>query len=313
MTSVLTAGETMLALVPDQPGRLRNAGRLTTGVAGSESNVAIGLSRLGVACEWVSALGTDEIGQLVLNRIRGEGVATSHVHRDPTRPTGVLFRERVGRHVNVHYQRRGSAASAMAPGMLEPGWIADAGVVHLSGITPALSPSCRDFTTAAMRDVRRIGTLLSFDVNYRSKLWSADAARAWLDDVLPLVDLLFVSEEEGRALWGAGGAELLDVLATYGCGQLVLKRGRDGSCVRVHDVRYEQPAYPVPEVDPVGAGDAFAAGYLAGHVWGAAPQERLRLGNAMGACAVAAIGDYDALPDRTELEELLSGTEGLRR
>jgi 2-dehydro-3-deoxygluconokinase len=117
---VVTAGETMVLVVPTAPGRLRHADAVRLSIGGAESNVAIGLSRLGVPVAWISALGDDELGELVLHRVRAEGVDTSAVRRVPDRPTGLYLREEVAGAHRVHYYRRGSAASALAPGAFDP-------------------------------------------------------------------------------------------------------------------------------------------------------------------------------------------------
>lgn len=310
---VVTAGETMVLATPRQPGRLRHAGELELKIGGAESNLAIALSRLGIRSGWASALGDDEPGQLVLDRIRGEGVDTSRVRRIPDAPTGLYLRERVGRESRVYYYREGSAASTMGADALDTGYFAGAEFVHLTGITPALSKSCRAFIKTLAEKLASAPARLSFDVNYRSKLWSAGEAREFMEEVLPDVDLLFVSGEEARALWGRDDEDLVRELRDSGAGEVVLKRGREGSLALVGGEVFEQPGFEVEEVDSIGAGDAFAAGYLAGLLWEKAPGERLRIANAMGAYSVMTLGDYEGLPDRDELEAFLEGRESLGR
>jgi 2-dehydro-3-deoxygluconokinase len=154
---------------------------------------------------------------------------------------------------------------------------------------------------------------VSFDVNYRSKLWSVKQARAFVETALSLIDVLLVGDEEALALWGRDDAALLRELAGGGPREVVLKRGREGSLALLGNETFEQPAFPVTEVDPVGAGDSFAAGYLAGHLWGLDAEERLRVAGAMGAYSVTTLGDYEGLPDRGELEAFLSGKKALGR
>lgn len=313
MPEVVTAGETMVLGAPSRPGRLRHAGGLELGIGGAESNVAIALSRLGVSSGWISHLGEGEPGRLVLDRVRAEGVDTSRVSAVEGRPTGLYLRERVGSQTQVYYYRRGSAASTLAPGAFDPESLAGAKFLHLTGITPALSESCREFTLWAARRAREAGARLSFDVNYRSKLWPAKLAREFVDEVLPEVDLLFVGAEEARALWGRDDAELARKLAGDSEREVVLKRGEAGSVAVVGGETVEHPPFEVAEVDPIGAGDAFDAGYLAGHLWGFGPYERGRMANAMGAYSVMTLGDYEGLPDRAELERFLSGAEEMGR
>ncbi|MEW6637642.1 MAG: sugar kinase [Actinomycetota bacterium] len=313
MSEVLTAGETMVLGVPSRPGRLRHASSLELRIGGAESNVAIALSRLGVRACWISLLGDDEPGQLVLDRVRAEGVDTSLVTRLPGRSTGLYLREYVGGAARAYYYRRGSAASAMSPGIFDPVRLEGASFLHLTGITPALSEDCLRFNLWAAKEAAARGVRLSFDVNYRSKLWSPSQASAFVEEILPLVDLLFVGDDEARTLWGRDDVGLLRRLRDRGPAEVVLKRGDRGSAVFDGESLLEHPGFEVDEIDPIGAGDAFAAGYLAGHLWKQPAEERLRLGNAMGAMSVATAGDYEGLPDREELESFIYGIRGLGR
>jgi 2-dehydro-3-deoxygluconokinase len=314
MPEVVTVGETMILGVPAMPGRLRHASGLELKIGGAESNVAIALSRLGLSAGWVGYLSADEPGQIVLDRIRGEGVDTSRVRRLEEAPTGLYLREKVGEEVRVYYYRRRSAASTMAPEAFDPDYLSEAAFLHLTGITPALSADCRAFVLWAAQQARASGVRVSFDVNYRSKLWSAAAAKEFMEEVLPLVDLLFVGDQEAQALWGRDDQEFVQGLAEgRGPQEVVLKRGKRGSLVLVGGNILEQPAFSAVEVDPIGAGDAFDAGYLAGYLWGLTPEERLRTANAMGAFSVATLGDYEGLPDEQELRNFTEGRTELGR
>ncbi len=303
----------MVLGTPNQPGRLRHAPSLELKIGGAESNLAIALSRLGLSAGWISQLGEGDPGQLVLDRIRGEGVDTSRVVRLDGYPTGLYLRERLGPEVRVYYYRHGSAAAAMAPGYFDAAYLQRARFLHLTGITPALSSECRRFTRWAAGQARENGVRLSFDVNYRSKLWPEKAAREFAEEMIPETDLLFVSAEEAAALWGQESAEFLRELAGGGPEEVVLKKGGAGSLALIGGELLEHPPFEVPAVDPVGAGDAFAAGYLAGHLWGLGPEERLRAANAMGAYSVMTLGDYEGLPGRRELEAFLEGRNELGR
>ena len=310
---VITAGETMVLGVPPRPGRLRHAGNLELKIGGAESNLAIALSRLGLSAGWAGYLGDDEPGQLVLDRIRAEGVDTSRVRRIEGRPTGLYLREQVGADVRVYYYRQGSAASTMQRDAFDPAYLGGARFVHLTGITPALSEGCRAFVLWAAGEARASGALVSFDINYRSKLWGTQEAREFVEEILPEVYLLLAGDEEARALWGRDDEALVRELASKGPQEVVLKTGSTGSLALVDDEILGHPAFEVPEVDPVGAGDAFAAGYLAGHLWGLPAEERLRVANAMGALSVATLGDYEGLPDEDELWAFLEDRKALGR
>jgi len=310
---VITAGETMVLGVPPRPGRLRHAGSLELKIGGAESNLAIALSRLGLSVGWMSYLGDDEPGQLVLDRIRAEGVDTSQVRRTKDHPTGLYLREQVGADVRVYYYRQGSAASAMQKDAFDVDYLSGATFVHLTGITPALSEDCRAFVLWAVREASASGARVSLDVNYRSKLWRPQEAREFVEKVLPEVYLLFAGDEEARALWGRDDETLVRELSGIGPEEVVLKTGSTGSLALVDGEILEHPAFTVAEVDPVGAGDAFAAGYLAGHLWDLPAEERLRVANAMGALSVATLGDYEGLPGRDELQAFLDDERSLGR
>ncbi len=312
--AVVAIGESMLLAVPPNPGRLRHAPSVLLKIGGAESNVAIALSRLGVASGWAGLLGDDEPGHLVLDRIRAEGVDTRAARRVDDHPTGLYFREEVGGRVRVYYYRRGSAASTMAPESIDLRCLEGASYLHLTGVTPALSAECGHFVTWAAREARRRGIRVSFDVNYRSRLWGPAAAREAVERVLPHVDLLFVSLEEADALWGWPDEEAgVARLAAAGPRQVVLKRGHAGATAWQDGVRFDAAPFPVREVDPIGAGDAFAAGYLAGELQGADVPERLRTANAMGALCVSTLGDYEGLPSASELADFMSEKRSLGR
>ncbi len=312
MPAVVTIGETMAMLMPTSSGRIRHAQQLELRVGGAESNVAIGLARLGIDAGWAGWLGDDEVGELVLSRIRGEGVDTSQVRRIDRR-TGLFLRERAPLGVQVYYYRHDSAATAMGPDAFAPTYLDGVQFLHLTGITPALSDTCRELIFWAIGAARRHGVRICFDVNYRSKLWRPEVARATIEEILPLVDIVLVGDEEAQALWQRADRAWLETLTHNGPTEVVLKRGAAGCFAIIDGEMIDDPGFVVAAVDPIGAGDAFAAGYLAGHVWGESPQARLRTANALGALSVMTVGDYEGLPSRAELRSFLSGTEGLGR
>jgi 2-dehydro-3-deoxygluconokinase len=312
--AVVSIGESMLLVVPPAPGRLRHAPSALLKVGGAESNVAIALARLGIPSGWAGLLGDDEPGHLVLDRIRAEGVDVRAARRVVGRPTGLYLREEVAGQVRVYYYRAGSAASTLAPGALDLDCLDGARFLHLTGVTPALSADCADFVADAAQDAHRRGLRVSFDVNYRSRLWPPAQARAAVESLLPHVDLLFLSAEEAEALWGWEDEEKgVRRLAEAGPQEVVLKRGAHGASLWIGDDRWDAPPFAVTQVDPIGAGDAFAAGYLAGVLRGAGNDERLRLANAMGALCVTTLGDYEGLPSAEELAHFMSDTTQLGR
>jgi 2-dehydro-3-deoxygluconokinase len=310
---VITAGETMALVVPSGPGRLRHATNLSLSIGGAESNLAIGLARLGIPVSWVSVLGDDELGELVLHRVRAEGVDTSAVRRICDRRTGLYLREEVAGRLHVYYYRSGSAASTLAPNAFDPKILDDAAFLHLTGITGALSPECAKFLSWAANVARDAGVRVSYDVNYRSRLWKSSDARAATETLLPLADLLFVGHEEATALWGWDNDAALEELTKLGPSEIVLKLGAQGCAAVIDGERLNSPGFPARQVDPIGAGDSFDAGYLAATLWGWAPEKRLRTANAMGAFCVQTLGDYEGLPSRPELDAFLEQTPDLGR
>jgi 2-dehydro-3-deoxygluconokinase len=310
---VITAGETMALVVPPSPGRLRHATSLSLSIGGAESNVAIGLARLGIPASWISALGDDELGELVLHRLRAEGVDTGAVRRISDRPTGLYLREEVAGRLRVYYYRSGSAAATLSPNAFDPSLLRGAAFLHLTGITGALSQECADFLPWAATTARNAGVRVSYDVNYRSRLWEPSAAQAATEALLPLIDVLFVGHDEANALWGWETDTALDQLSKIGPSEVILKLGADGCAAMINGEQLTSPGFPARQLDPIGAGDAFDAGYLAATLWGWAPEKRLRAANAMGAFCVQNLGDYEGLPNRRELDAFLEQIPDLGR
>lgn len=310
---VITAGETMALVVPPSPGRLRHAASLSLSIGGAESNVAIGLARLGIAASWISVLGDDELGELVLHRLRAEGVDTSGVRRIADRATGLYLREEVAGRVRVYYYRSGSAAATLSPNAFDPSMLQGAAFLHLTGITGALSQECAEFLPWAATTARDAGVRVSYDVNYRSRLWEPSAAQAATEALLPLIDVLFVGHDEANALWGWETDTALEQLSKIGPSEVILKLGADGCAAMINGEQLTSPGFPARQLDPIGAGDAFDAGYLAATLWGWAPEKRLRAANAMGAFCVQNLGDYEGLPNRRELDGFLEQIPDLGR
>jgi 2-dehydro-3-deoxygluconokinase len=296
----------MALLTTPEVGRLRHAGSLTLGVAGAESNVAIGARRLGSPAAWVGRVGDDELGELVVSRIRAEGVDVGGVVRDPGAPTSLMVKERrTAAMVRVLYYRRHGPGSRLEPGDLDPARVAAAGVLHVTGITPALSDSARATVEHAVELAREARVPVSFDLNYRSALWPPDRAAAVCRDLAARADLVFASDDEAELLGLQGeAADLASGLADLGNGHAVVKLGERGAVAAVDGRVHVVDPVPVQAVDPVGAGDAFVAGYLAETLAGRPVPERLATAAACGAFAVTVPGDWEGLPSRDELAAL---------
>lgn len=310
---VVCVGETMAALVPDPLGPLEGADRLGVAVAGAESNVALYLADHDVPARWVSAVGDDPFGRRVRERIAAGGVDVSGVRVDPDRPTGLLFKDPGEHATRVHYRRRDSAASALTEALLDDPALHGAALLHLSGITPALSNSCRALVERALRPERPYP--VSFDVNYRPALWSDRATAA---DVLRTLadraDIVLVGLDEAQALWGDAVTDARSVRALLaGPWVLVVKDGARAATAFVGPDAHTVPALTVRVAEPVGAGDAFAAGFLAGLHRGLPVAPALRLGHLTAASALRVPADHGPLPPPGVLAALLGADEATWR
>lgn len=307
---LVTLGESMALLSAARVGSWAANRDLTLSIAGAESNVAIGVRRLGQPATWISRVGADGFGELILRELRAEGV-TTHVTVDPDRPTGVMVKERPsGLRTNVRYYRSGSAASAMTAFDVDSEPITSAAVLHVTGITPALGPGPASAVRLAIDMAREHGVLVSLDVNYRSALWSRADAAAALAPLVSLADIVFAGPEEASLIVEAAKPEqLAAAIAELGPAHVIVKLGADGAVSVIDGVARATPAAPVQVVDTVGAGDAFVAGYLAEMLEGAPPEERLSTAAAAGAFACTTLGDWEGLPTRDDLR-LLGGDAG---
>ncbi|MEV6423559.1 sugar kinase [Streptomyces sp. NPDC051662] len=312
MTGLVTLGEAM-AVVASEPGPLAPGTRARLSFSGAEATVAIGVSRLGHHATWIGRIGADAAGRMILGGLRAEGVDVSHVRTESALPTGLMLRERrTADHTRSAYYRRDLAGSRLAPEDIDEELVATAGLLHITGITPALGSTARNSVRRAVDIARRAGVTVSLDVNYRSLLWSSKDAAAELGFLVRRADLVFAGAEEARLLVGDAPAEQLAcALAALGPRQAVVKLGAQGALAVVDGQRLVQPPVPVTVVDPIGAGDAFVAGYLAAQLDGAAPDERLLTAATCGSFAVSVQGDFEGLPRRDELT-LLTGDDVIR-
>jgi 2-dehydro-3-deoxygluconokinase len=319
-TEVVTLGECLASFVAADAGPLAEARGFTRHIAGAEANVAVGLARLGHAVAYIGRVGGDGFGTAILRALRGEGIDVRHLTIDDSARTGVMFRERrVLGAMDVVYHRAGSAGSRLTPEdvvrAVDDGVFEGIRWLHLTGITPALSDTASAATTRALEEGRRTGATVSLDVNMRRRLWSDEQAAPLLRDLASRVDVVFGSTDELALIAGADldsePEQLVAAVAATGPRTVVVKLGRDGALGRDRETSMAVPGIAVTDVvDPVGAGDAFCAGFIAGRLDGVDLTTALRMGNACGALAVAASGDQSGLPDRGELARLLAGTGG---
>ncbi|MGL4256966.1 MAG: sugar kinase [Microbacterium sp.] len=308
MSRVLTLGESMGLLRGDGVGGWEHLGSGRVDTGGAESNTAIGLSRLGTPVTWLGRVGDDALGRRVAGDLRSEGVHVVAVV-DPEAPTGLMLKSapRAGSTV-VDYYRRGSAGSRLAPGDLERVDFAGSGILHVTGVTLALSDSARATVHEAVARARAAGALVSFAVNHRSKLWPGDEARHEYERVIAAADIVFASDDEARMLRsGADAGALAAALAETGPAEVVVTLGADGAVASIDGAIHRVAAEPITPVDTVGAGDAFAAGYLAERLAGEGAHRRLRTAALAGAFACLHPGDWQGAPRRAELDRRTPG------
>jgi sugar/nucleoside kinase (ribokinase family) len=304
--TVLTVGETMALLDPAGAGEPQAGSAFTLRVAGAESNVAIALARLGLRAAWISRVGDDPLGAMVLEQVGGEGVDVSRVVRDPTAPTGLFLKWRgPGGSRNLYY-RRGTAASRLSPADVPDSALDGVDAVHLTGITTALGYGPRALVHDLARRARGRGIPVSFDPNYRPALWESPRhALAAHRELLPLVDRYLCGEEEGRLLLGVDSAEAVHAsLLAAGVREAVVRVGVRGAFVG--DGIVVAPARVVDVLDEIGAGDGFAAGYLWGRLRGLGAVESARAGNVVAASALGGTGDWETYCDAAALEAALA-------
>jgi 2-dehydro-3-deoxygluconokinase len=314
MSGVVTIGETMALMSGATPGPLQHSSSMTLGIGGSESNVAIGLSRLGTEVTWVGKVGTDPLGDLVLREIRAEGVRVVAA-RDAENPTALMIKERrTAADTRIFYYRSGFAGSRLRIDELDFDLVRSASLLHVTGISPALSPSMVEVIDEAIRVAGDAGVPISFDLNYRGKLWSREEAALAYRRILPRVDIVFGGDDEAAIVLGRSESpmSLARGLIDLGAGQAVVKLGARGAVGLIDGVEYEEPAIPIVAVDTVGAGDAFVAGYLAEYLADEPPARRLMTAVTVGAYACLTHGDWEGFPRRAELASL-TATEPITR
>jgi 2-dehydro-3-deoxygluconokinase len=334
---LVTFGEAMVRFTPPAFRRLEQATSVDVHVGGAELNVAVGAARLGLASRWVSRLPETPLGRMIANRAREHGVDVSRVEWAREGRAGLYFAElgAAPRPSSVLYDRAGSAMSAASPGAFDwPRIFEGARWFHVSGITPALSESAAEVTAEALAAAKAAGLTVSYDLNYRSKLWSPERARAVQEPLMRFVDVLITTEEDTRVVFGVDGgrpaeapssvdaasfepvARALQDRFGFSAVAITLRENpgvwlnRWSALVVAGGERYDAPRYQVEIVDRIGAGDAFSAGFIFGHLmvggWGAA----VRYGTALSALKHSLPGDF-SLSTREEVEQVLKGA-GLR-
>jgi len=314
MSGVVTIGETMALMAATTAGPLQHTRTMTLGIGGSESNVAVGLSRLGAEVTWIGKVGADSLGDLVLREISAEGIRVIGV-RDPQAPTSLMIKERrTTIDTHVWYYRHDNAGGRLRSTEFDPALIRDASLLHVTGISPALSEGMSETISEAIRVAKDAGVTVSFDLNFRGKLWSRDEARESYLQIIPQADIVFAGDDEAAIAVGTADSpiELARRLVGLGAGQAIIKLGAHGAVAVVDGREYAREAVKVTPVDTVGAGDAFVAGYLADYLLGEDVDTRLTTAVTTGAYACLFPGDWEGAPRRHELA-LLNGDEPVSR
>jgi 2-dehydro-3-deoxygluconokinase len=302
-------GEAMLMLVADRPGPIENAEVFHKRTAGAETNVAIGLARLGLKVGWASRLGTDSMGRALIEAMQREGIDCSHVIRDASQRTGFLFKGRVtdGSDPPIEYYRKGSAASRMGPADVDEPWLRSARHLHATGVFAAISETSLQAARKTLDVMRAAGRTISFDTNLRPTLWaSTEAMRQGVNELASRADWVLPGIEEGLLLTGETTPEAIArFYRARGATLVVVKLGAQGAYFDSETAGTGHvDGFPVKEVvDTVGAGDGFAAGVISALLEGRSVRDAVRRGAWIGARAVQVLGDTEGLPTRAQLDE----------
>lgn len=302
---VVGIGETMVLFSPKANGSIRYARDFSSRCAGAETNTLIGLSRLGHKTGWISKIGKDELGEFIISTVRGEGVDTSKVLCDSSASTGIFFKGVVNeKDTRMYYYRKGSAASKITSEDIDKQYILKAKYLYITGITPALSQSCYDSIFYAVEIARENGVKVVFDPNIRYKLWSGAYARETILKLAGMSDIVLPGLSEGKFVFGDKNYEsIAQDFVDNGASKVIIKLGEKGAYYLSHDDRGVVPSVKISHVvDPVGAGDGFAAGVLSGLLDGLSLKESVSRGCAVGSIVTTVNGDIEGLPDRETLK-----------
>jgi sugar/nucleoside kinase (ribokinase family) len=321
LIDVLSLGEPLVQLNPLEEGPIQHAHLFEKHAAGSEVNVLIGLSRLGFKTSLITKLGRDEFSKFMLATLKSEDVGIEGVKQIDGKNCGVFFVQRgypIPERSDVIYYRSDSAAKLLSPDDVDETLIRESKILHLTGITPALSDSCKEATFKALSIAKKNKVKVSFDTNYRKKLWSASDARSVLLEIARKSDFLFTDlgdigimfndGEKGRPIVDMN--EALNKLSALGPETVVLKLGATkGLVARSPEGLAKSSSVRVPVVDSIGAGDAVVAGFLAGCLGKESLQRSLDMASCCSALVVMRRGDFENLPDREYLNKWLLAKE----
>lgn len=307
----VTLGESMVRLSPPNNQTIEQAGSMDVNVGGTESNTAITLSRFGMRTAWISKLVDNPLGRRIASTITSQGVDTSGVVWTTKGRNGTYFIE-FGKGLRAHrvtYDRKNSAVNQLKPDEIDWSVFKGARIVHLTGITPALSGSCHRLVEAVIDRARKGGSLISFDVNHRTKLWSFSKARRVVSAICANVDILLMNGDDAKNVFNAKGSPekiVGDLASRFGCKTVVLTMGKEGAICKHEGEVFRSERYPTLEVDRVGAGDAFTGAFLYGYLKKDIAYA-LNFAVATSALKFTIPGDL-AYVTRTEVEAVLSAS-----
>ncbi|WP_201450108.1 sugar kinase [Pontibacillus sp. HMF3514] len=316
MVDIVTFGESMVLYTPQKNGRLSASQLFEQSFGGAESNVAIGLARLGMKAGWFSRLGEDPFGDFILKQIRGEGVDVSKVIRDKHHETGVMFKEITGiGNPNVYYYRKLSAASYLEPEDLDEDYIRHAKILHLTGITSILSESCLKTVYRAIEIAKENNVKVCFDPNLRLKLFPIHKARPILLRIASMSDYFLPGLEELQLLFDSRELHsIIDNVRKLNIPVTVIKQGEDGCLIVDQEGEKSIPSHRVSQVvDTVGAGDGFCAGFLFSIVRKTSIEDAATFANAVGAHVVQFLGDIEGLPTKDQIEQFMNNKMRIER
>jgi 2-dehydro-3-deoxygluconokinase len=304
---IIAMGEPMLEFNAEEEGALSQAGRFTVGWGGDTSNFSVAASRAGGKVGYLTRLGDDEFGESFLELWRREGIDTRHVRKDPEAFTAAYFISRKGKQHYFTYFRRGSAASRMTPADLPEDYIAGARLLHVSGISQAISPSACDTVFAAMAIAKAAGRLVSYDPNFRPKLWPLDRARAIIHQTCRQSDLIFPSLDDARQLTGLDAPEkIAGFYLGLGPQVVVIKLGADGALLATAEGLRTFPPYRVDSVDMSGAGDTFDGAFVVAFLAVRPVEECMRFANAAAALTTTGLGCVTPVPRHDAIATLMA-------
>ncbi len=316
LIDVLSLGEPLVQLNPLEEGPLRHVHLFDKHTAGSEVNVLIGVSRLGFKTSLITRLGKDEFSQFVLATLKSEGVGTEGIKQFDGKNCGVFFVQRdypIPEKSDVVYYRSDSAAKYLSSDDIDESMVKESKILHVTGITPALSESCKKATFRAVSLAKENNVKVSFDPNYRKKLWSEVEAEPVMREIAKQSDLLFVDTNDARMILGRQIGEVdetLKDLLSLGPQFVVLKLGaRRGLAAISRDGKAKSFGVRVRPVDSIGAGDAVVAGFLAGYLGKEPLQKSLDMAECCATLVVLRRGDYENLPDKQYLDRWLAAKE----